>query len=100
MFVIRLIQVNICQELSFFHPLTHNMTIDCSLKYNKNTSSAQQKQKTNLCTQHVLNLYFYCNSMNNLLSYNWLIDARMRASDKDLPVILQALHWIVSITGA
>ena len=25
--------------------------------------------------------------MNNLLSYNVLIDARMRASDKDLPVI-------------
>ena len=39
-----------------------------------------------LCTQHVLNLYFSCNLMNNLLSYNGLIDAKMSTSDKDLPV--------------
>ena len=45
------------------------------------------KTKTNLCTlQHVLFLYFSYNSKNNLLSYNGLMDARMRASDKDLPV--------------
>ena len=30
---------------------------------------------------------FYGNSMNNLLSYCGLIDAKIRASDKDLPVI-------------
>ena len=27
--------------------------------------------------------------MNNLLSYCWLVDAKIRASDKDLPVIDQ-----------
>ena len=43
--------------------------------------------KKKLCTQHVLSLYYSCNSMKNLLSYHWLINARMRASDKDLPVI-------------
>ena len=31
-------------------------------------------------------LVFPCNSMSNLLSYCGLIDAKMRASDKDLPV--------------
>ena len=51
-----------------------------------------------LCTQFVFVLTFkkncvhnmprYCNSMNNLLSYYGLIDARMRASDKDLPVFI------------
>ena len=48
---------------------------------------SKQKQKNNFCTQHVLNLYFSGNSMNNLLSYCRLTDARMRASEKDLPVI-------------
>ena len=44
-------------------------------------------KKNNFCTQHVLNLYFSCNSMNNLSSYCGLTDARMRASEKNLPVI-------------
>ena len=33
-----------------------------------------------------LSLEFSCNSMNNLLSYCELVDAEIRASDKDLPV--------------
>ena len=45
--------------------------IDCSLNSPKNTSS-----------QHV----FFGISMNNLLSYCRLTDARMRASEKYLPV--------------
>ena len=47
---------------------------------------SKQKQKNTFCTQHVLNLYFSGNSMNNLLSHCGLTDARMRASEKDLPV--------------
>ena len=39
-----------------------------------------------ICTQHVLNLYFSGDSMNNLLSYCGLTGSRMRASDTDLPV--------------
>ena len=31
-------------------------------------------------------LFMVCNSMSNLLSYCGLIDAKIRASDKDLPV--------------
>ena len=47
----------------------------------------------NFCTQHVLPrfelgifMYWACNSMNNLSSYCGLFDAKIRASDKDLPV--------------
>ena len=36
--------------------------------------------------ENVLILDFSCDSINNLLSHNRLIDARMRASDKDLSV--------------
>ena len=43
--------------------------------------------QNNICTQHVLNLYFSGNSMNNLSSYCGLTDSRMRASEKDLPVL-------------
>ena len=33
------LQVNLCQKLSFLNQLTHNMTRDCSLNPPKNTSS-------------------------------------------------------------
>ena len=46
-----------------------------------------QNKKTNFCTQLVLNLYFSSNSMNKLLPYCGLTDARISASEKDLPVI-------------
>jgi hypothetical protein len=36
------------------------------------------------------------NSMNNLLSYCGLIDAKIRASDKDLPVLFTVFPHIVS----
>ena len=49
-------------------------------------SKQTQKQKINFCTEHVVNLYFSGNSMNNFLSYCGLTDARMEASEKDLPV--------------
>ena len=70
------------------------MTRDCSLNSPKNTSSEhvvykycfECQNQNNFCTQHVLNLYFSGNSMNNLLSYFGLTDARMRAPEKDLPV--------------
>ena len=50
--------------------------------------------KNNFCTQHVLPnfelgifMYSTCNAMNNLLSYCGLVDSKIRASDKDLPVL-------------
>ena len=54
--------------------------------------------RNNFCTQHVLPrfelgifIYSTCNSMNNLSSYYKLVDAKIRASDKDLPVKLRSL---------
>ena len=70
-----LLQVNLCQKLFF----SQNML--CS------------KIDLNFCTQHVLPrfelvifMYWTCNSMNNLFSYCGFVDAKIRASDKDLPV--------------
>ena len=39
------------------------------------------------CTELGIFMYWTCNSMNNLSSYCWLVDAKIGASDKDLPVI-------------
>ena len=53
--------------------------------------------KNNFCTQHVLPMFwarnFHVFSMKNLSSYCGLVDAKIRASDKDLPapVILRDL---------
>ena len=33
--------------------------------------------------------------MNNLLSYRGLVDAKIRASDKDLPVLIEGALWPV-----
>ena len=65
-------------------------------KYKFRTCCAQKLSfcfdiQNNICTQHVVNLYFSWNSMNNLSSYCGLSDARMRASEKDLLVQLVQL---------
>ena len=66
------LQVNLCQKHSFLNQLTHNMTTDCSLIYNFSARKIQVKNmfyakvvccfcfglQNNICTQHVLNLYF------------------------------------------
>ena len=54
------------------------------MSYTNIVLNVKTKTKTNFCTQHVLNLYFSSNSMNNLSSYCGLTDARIRASEKDL----------------
>ena len=55
----------------------------------------------NFCTQHVLPkfelgifMYWTCNSMNKLSSYCGLVDAKIRASDKDLPVAYYNLKFV------
>ena len=62
------------------------MTRDFSLNSLKNTSSQHvvykhcfecQNKKNNNCTQHVVNLYFSGNWMNNFSSYCELTDSRM-----------------------
>ena len=49
--------------------------------------------RNNFCTQHVfprfeLGIFMFGYPMNNLSSYCGLVDAKIRASDKDLPVPL------------
>ena len=38
------------------------------------------------CSELAIFMYWTCNSLNNLLSYCGLVDARISASEKDLPV--------------
>ena len=71
------LQVNLFQKLLFLHQLTQNMTKDCSLiyqflheNYKLRTCCVHKlfwmsKQKTNLCTQHVLSLLFSCTELVN-----------------------------------
>ena len=50
---------------------------------------SKKTPKPFMCTQHVLSCSFRVRtgkSMNNLLSYYGLVDARISASEKDLPV--------------
>jgi hypothetical protein len=85
------LQVNLCQKLLFLHQLNHNMTTDCSWNYHEN-------YKCRTWAEYVLPMFcafsFHGNSMNNLLSYCGLVDARISASEKDLPVsIIYKLCW-------
>ena len=110
------VQVNFCQKLLFLHQLlpTHNLTTDCSLNL-FNTWKFQAQNMGRTCCVHKLFfvfvltfrtiyvhnmfwersklaifMYWTCNSMNNLLSHCGLVDARISASEKDLPV----LQWL------
>ena len=47
----------------------------------------QKKQFMYTCSELVVFMYWTGKSMNSLLSYCGLIDARISASEKDLPVI-------------
>ena len=110
-FQFELVQVNLCQKHLFLDQLTHNMTNDCSLIYQFSTWKQQaqnmrrtccvhklfwmskQKQKTifvhnmfSPCSEPVVFMYWTGKSMNNLLPYCGLVDVRINASDKNLPV--------------
>ena len=57
----------------------------------KNCSECQNKNKIQFvyttCSELAVFLYWSGNSMNDLLSCCGLVDARISASDKDLPVL-------------
>ena len=50
------------------------------------------KQFMYTCSELGIFIYWACNSKNNLLSYCGLVDARISASKKDLPVIHVQMH--------
>ena len=71
-----MLQVNLCQKLFFLQNMLCTKIV--------------LNVKNNFCTQHVLPrfelgifMYWTCNSMNNLSSYCGLVDAKIKASDKD-----------------
>ena len=82
------------------------MKRDCSLNSLKNTSSEHvvyanivlnvKKETNNFFTHHVMNMHFWENSMNIILSYCGLSDAKMRASEKDLPVLA---YFVIRVLG-
>ena len=100
----KLVQVYLCQNLSFLNHLIHNMTTDCSLIFDFSTRKihVQNMLCTKIdflflfwhskqfiyttCSELVVFMYRTGKSMNNLLSYCGLVDARISASEKDLPV--------------
>ena len=90
------LQVNLCQKLLFLHQLIHNtynnrlfMKI-ASSEHGENMLSTQIIFVVIFRTIYVHNMFSPCfelsNLMNNLLSYCLLFDARISASEKDLPV--------------
>ena len=62
----------------------HVVYINCSECHNKTNICVHKMFLT--CSDLGIFMYWTRNSMNNLLSYCGLVDAKIRASDKDLPV--------------
>ena len=86
--IITFVQVNLIQKHLSLHQLSHKMTKDCSWNYHKNYKRRTWEEHGQ--NMHVLSMFcissFYGNSTNSLLSYCGLIDAKIRAFDKDLLV--------------
>ena len=77
------LQVNLCQKLLFLH----NMGRTCCVnKLSWMSKSISVHSMFSPCSEFDNFTYWTCNSMNNLSSYCGLVDAKIRASDKDLPV--------------
>ena len=89
------VQVNLFQKHLFLHQLTHNLTKDCSWNFHENYKC---KYGRIVWAEHVLPVFCACsfhgNSMNNLLPYCGLIDAKTRASEKDLPVLIKLKNLV------
>ena len=50
--------------------------------------SKQKQFMYTTCSELVVFMYWTGKSMNNILSYCGLVDARISASDKDLPLLI------------
>ena len=84
-----LVQVNLCQKLFFCRTWGEHVVY-------KNCSECQKQLLYTLPRFETwIFMYWSCNSMNNLSSYCGLVDAKMRASDKDLPVPLGMDGYLV-----
>ena len=78
-----LVQVNLCQKLFFLQNMGRTCRVQ-KLFWMSKTISVHNMFSPG--SELEVFLYWTCNSMNNLSSYCGLVDAKIRASDKDLPV--------------
>jgi hypothetical protein len=73
--------VNLCQKLFFLQNKGRTCCVQ-KLFWMSETISVHNRPRFELG----IFMYWTCNSMNNLWSYFGLVDSKIRASDKDLPV--------------
>ena len=73
--------------------LEHVVYINCSECQSKNEKKKQFLYT--ICSELAIFMYWTRNSMNNLSSYCGLVDAKIRASDQDLPVLLRCSKKIL-----
>ena len=79
-----LLQVNLCQKLL----ILQNMGRTCCVhKLFWMSKSISVHNMFSPCSELGNFTYWTCNSMNNMSSYCGIVDAKIRASDKDLPVL-------------
>ena len=88
------IQVNLCQKLLFLHQLTHNVKTDCLLNYKFNTLKSQAQNMGRTCCVQKLFLTFRTISVHKMFSP---CSAKIRASDKDLPVMYFVGSFTINI---
>ena len=77
------IQLNLHQKLFFLQNMGRTCCVQ-KLFWMSKTNSVRNMFSP--CSELGIFMYWTCNSMNNLMSYYELVDAKIRASDKDLPV--------------
>ena len=91
------VQVNLCQKHLFLHQLTHNMMASSVHENSKLRTCCVQKLffvfvwnseqfMYTTCSKVGIFMHWTHNSINNLLSYHGLVDARKSALEKDLPL--------------
>ena len=77
------IQVNLCQKLFFLQNMERIYCVQKLFRMSEKISAHNMFSPGLSLEFSCIEL---CNSMNNLSSYCGLVDAKIRASDKDLPV--------------
>ena len=82
------LQVYLCQKLFFLENMGRTYCVQ-KLFWMSKTISVHDMFSP--CSELGIFIYWTCNSMNNLSSYCWLVDTKIRASDKDLPVLDQQI---------
>ena len=91
------LEINLCQKLFFLQDMGRTCCVQ-KLFWLSETISVQNMFSPGLSLEFSCK-YWTCNSMNNLLSYCGLVNAKIRASDKDLPLMsLDTLEVRVSFT--